>query len=976
MNHLRTPIKKANERPEITLEDILEGLQVYWERDSCHEVRIVREAAPAMFRRFDTPEAAADYVYSQAKKNCPSENFYLTMNPVDKRVNIPQAVCDKHICRRRRIVLDIDRDPVLQKVDGQKVSASDAELDRLSALAENIRLSLEKDFQWPTPVIVHSGNGYHLVYAIDLPADPESKRLVSSVLRAANARFRVPGVAGIDEGIFNASRTIKIPGTFARKGKNTADRPHRKAEIIFQPHTMPFLSVEQLGRLSDAVQPIEKQTAAGSDDLYSRAARNRIRGSGWSQIEFTQFLDSIGLRYRSPVPFDDGYKFVLETCPFGPHRKVTACLFWFPDGRVGFDCKESPSCDHKSWRDFYAVYAANQHQRSQSESQINERKEKESELEERSGGSSKIPRSKQYNFLLKRARILTRAELSVDEMEHLLSQVNASQCETPYSESKIREIAERASTWKPKQAGFVPPDDRPVIMTSSRQLCEIAEQAFNAIQKANDPPALFARAQQVVQIVQTREERNLIYPLDEDAMRSFLSHSAFYLRRTEAGHERGTSPPLDVVRELLSRGRQVKLDLPTLNGIVEAPTPLADGRILARHGYDQKSGLHCIPGNVDLSDLPERFDGQDARDAREYLENELLFDFPFEDDSNASLAHALAAVMTVAIRHAIPGLVPLALIDGTSPGSGKGLLVNVAAIIATGSGAHLLGLPADDEETRKVITSALASNSSPMLVFDNVSGTIKSGALERALTSHIWSDRILGENRSVSVRQRATWFMTANNVSLAGDLPRRTFRIRLNPRRSDPHRRSGFRHADLEDWTASHRATLLRAILTMWRAWWCAGRPEPAMSPLGSFVSWANTIGGILQHSGCSGFLTHSSVASDSFDAEADEMAAFLGELKRSFPQGFTVPELVRHLQRSSPPDRLHSLMPEIVARYVEERKNSISGLGKVFGFRLERRFAVPTNQSETGKVEELWLSRDSEERPIRWVVRSEVLRS
>ena len=179
--------------------------------------------------------------------------------------------------------------------------------------------------------------------------------------------------------------------------------------------------------------------------------------------------------------------------------------------------------------------------------------------------------------------------------------------------------------------------------------------------------------------------------------------------------------------------------------------------------------------------MPEKCDGQDAKNAREYLENELLVDFPFEEDGNASIAHALAALITPVIRHSISGLTPMAVVDGTAAGSGKGLLVNVASIIATGREAHLRGLQGDDEEIRKAITAALASNPAQIIVFDNVVGVVKSPALERALTSKIWSDRILGRSGDVSVAQHATWMMTANNVYLAGDLPRRVYRIRLKP---------------------------------------------------------------------------------------------------------------------------------------------------------------------------------------------------
>jgi hypothetical protein len=85
---------------------------------------------------------------------------------------------------------------------------------------------------WPDPVVVDSGNGYHLLHRIDLPA--EDGGLVARCLAALAARFDSDR-AKIDQAVHNPARLCKIPGTVARKGDSMPDRPHRRARLLESP---------------------------------------------------------------------------------------------------------------------------------------------------------------------------------------------------------------------------------------------------------------------------------------------------------------------------------------------------------------------------------------------------------------------------------------------------------------------------------------------------------------------------------------------------------------------------------------------------------------------------------------------------------------------------------------------------------------------------------------------------------------------
>jgi hypothetical protein len=81
---------------------------------------------------------------------------------------------------------------------------------------------------WPAPVLADSGNGYHLLYRIDLPTDDCG--LVQRVLQKLACRFDSDAVK-IDQKVFNPSRICKLYGTLARKGDHTPERPHRRSGI-------------------------------------------------------------------------------------------------------------------------------------------------------------------------------------------------------------------------------------------------------------------------------------------------------------------------------------------------------------------------------------------------------------------------------------------------------------------------------------------------------------------------------------------------------------------------------------------------------------------------------------------------------------------------------------------------------------------------------------------------------------------------
>ena len=93
---------------------------------------------------------------------------------------------------RRRLTIDFDPD----RPAG--ISATDEEKVLASRLTWTARLDLHA-LGWPDPIEADSGNGYHLNYAVDLPADDGG--LVERFLESLSARYSSPTVK-VDASLF------------------------------------------------------------------------------------------------------------------------------------------------------------------------------------------------------------------------------------------------------------------------------------------------------------------------------------------------------------------------------------------------------------------------------------------------------------------------------------------------------------------------------------------------------------------------------------------------------------------------------------------------------------------------------------------------------------------------------------------------------------------------------------------------------
>ena len=231
--------------------------------------------------------------------------------------------------------------------------------------------------------------------------------------------------------------------------------------------------------------------------------------------------------------------------------------------------------------------------------------------------------------------------------------------------------------------------------------------------------------------------------------------------------------------------------LPILNGIIETPTLRADGTLLDVPGYDRRSGLLLNMGDLKLptiSDAPSRADAL----AGLKLLQEPFSDFPFVADgpngSSASRSVMLSMVLTGLVRRTLPSA-PMHGVSAPTPGTGKSLAVQVAAIIVMGRPVTAMSQGASQEEDEKRFFTILMQGDQ-MASIDNVTRSIGGDALCTILTEPTWQNRVLGESRNVSVNTNVLLTATGNNLSFAGDMTRRALLCRMDARMENPEGRS------------------------------------------------------------------------------------------------------------------------------------------------------------------------------------------
>jgi putative DNA primase/helicase len=386
---------------------------------------------------------------------------------------------------------------------------------------------------------------------------------------------------------------------------------------------------------------------------------------------------------------------------------------------------------------------------------------------------------------------------------------------------------------------------RPTITLSAGECPQAVDQAEEILGTHAERLRIFQRGSEIVRVVtleNAQRRRGLerqagiiqLAPVSSIALTEIWDRLIVWqrLRETKDGTEAVRVDCPGRIAEAY-RSRIASWRLPLLVGIVSAPIMRHDGTVLCRAGYDPATGLLLT------EDWPE-LDGEPTRDhalaALRQLEGPFS-EFPFVGPEDRSVL--LAAIATAVQRRLLPSA-PLFGIKAPSQRTGKSLLAECIARIATGQPAPAMAVSGDREEMRKAVAAALREGHA-IVNLDNIEHALGSPDLSRAITEPEYSDRLLGETKTFRVPTNLLWVATGNNLTFRGDLAVRALVCRLDARMERPEERQ-FKIEDLKQYVSDHRRELVTAAITILRAYVVAGTPDQQLKPWGGFNEWSQTV--------------------------------------------------------------------------------------------------------------------------------------
>ncbi len=269
------------------------------------------------------------------------DTVYMTLHKVDPALFARAAnrmkeyakatTADANILARHWLLIDAD---ATRPAD---ISSTDEEHELALARTQLIRDFLRQR-GWPEPIYADSGNGGHLLYRVDLPAD--DGELTKRILKVLAAQFNDDNVK-IDETVYNPSRISKVYGTFACKGDNIPDRPHRLARILEAPDVLTVVPVALLEALAGGAPNKEPPTT----NDQPQPAKRRV-----DVFDVEDYLRKHGVAFSDPVSYRDGKKWMLDACVWSGHTDRSAVVWQTADGIIHANCNHN-SCEGKGWID-------------------------------------------------------------------------------------------------------------------------------------------------------------------------------------------------------------------------------------------------------------------------------------------------------------------------------------------------------------------------------------------------------------------------------------------------------------------------------------------------------------------------------------------------------------------------------------------------------------------------------------------------
>lgn len=450
-------------------------------------------------------------------------------------------------------------------------------------------------------------------------------------------------------------------------------------------------------------------------------------------------------------------------------------------------------------------------------------------------------------------------------------------------------------------------------------------------------PGLYHRAGELVRVIPAGEDSGpAILPHPVETLRVQLSRFCYFTKWDRDRDSFQPCLPSDPVTKAIHKSPERWGALRPLAGVPEYPVLLPSGEVLDVEGYERTTHLLYLP-SIDFGTVQAEPTHEECLGLLRFLWVELCYDFPFrgmgypapgahvaDPDGVLRFLEArerpdawglIVALFTLLARPAIAGDCPAIVFDATTPGSGKGLQIDIVCLIVFGRILGKLTYPKgggmDADHSLEQMLGGEARSGALCVILDEILGSFGGPSINKVLTGGGKTKlRVLGVTETVEKPWRAPLLGAGNNIQVSDNTVRRVLVPRLEPPTEDPTKQRPRRHADLPAWVRAHRAELVRAALTILRGYVVAGRPQMGIDDWsGGFEGWTMVARAIKWAGGGDVMGCRPSVDPTARNEDAVKMEILLDTLERlNVPDGITISGLFDRLYT---PDRLRGRTKE-----------------------------------------------------------------
>lgn len=395
-------------------------------------------------------------------------------------------------------------------------------------------------------------------------------------------------------------------------------------------------------------------------------------------------------------------------------------------------------------------------------------------------------------------------------------------------------------------------------------------------------------------IVTVNRETNAIEPMDKHDFMTYVEDLAVTYKWTAGGKNQ---PPVRSETTMTAeasigvlKSRHFIFRQRPLERVNSVPQPIMrkDGRIeLLQPGYDEESGILTKDAGIEIYEMP--------LEGAKMMLRTLYKHFPFV--SPLDLAIQISSMLSYFGALLLPlnaERINFAL-KANKHRSGKTLLIKCALVPVTGR-CEVDAWPDTPADLSQLLNSVV-NDGLAYLVLDDITGHVKSTALNAFLTANWWSFRGYYTQSKKSGMKQAVVFLSGHEMTLQADLEGRFLECRLHVEEADSHAHKVPNPIN-ERWLArpEQRRDICSALWSIIKAWDAAGRPKgKSMKP--GFEEWCSVFGGIVEFAGF-GDPCLQRPDEERSDNEYSDMAELLGILFERFAEGerekeFTFADLV-----------------------------------------------------------------------------------